>query len=88
MIDQILDQLLSCPAVKATKYLRKDWVIKITRKTFNKKLNSTSNHQEFLLTIGRPNYLERIFIKQCLKAKEPFPIKKIQLKYLTLRKRK
>jgi hypothetical protein len=32
-------------------------------------------------TIGIPNYL-REFIRKCKKAGEPFPVKKIQLKFL------
>lgn len=31
------------------------------------------------LKVGKPNHQERKFIKACVKAKEPFPVKKIRL---------
>jgi hypothetical protein len=34
-----------------------------------------------VFTIGKPNYEEREFIKKCKKAGEPFPVKKIQVKF-------
>lgn len=36
---------------------------------------------EIRLKLGKPNFRERLFIKACKKAGEPFPIKKIQLKF-------
>lgn len=33
---------------------------------------------ELVLKLGAPNYREREFIQACKKAKEPFPVKKIQ----------
>lgn len=38
-------------------------------------------HNEIMLTIGRPNFAEREFIRDCQKAGEPFPVRKIQLKF-------
>jgi len=40
-----------------------------------------------VLTIGRPNYAEREFIKLCKKAGEPFPVKKMQLKFYPKKKK-
>lgn len=34
----------------------------------------------FTLAVGRPNYLERKFIRACKKAGEKFPVKKVQLR--------
>lgn len=34
----------------------------------------------FRITLGKPNYATRRFIKNAVKAGEPFPIKKLQLK--------
>ena len=36
-----------------------------------------------ILTIGRPNHLVRKFVKACKAAKEPFPVRKIQLEAYT-----
>ncbi len=59
----------------ATKYVSPDFVVKATER----KGESFSSHQEYLVTIGKPNYREREFIKKALEAGESFPIRKIQL---------
>jgi len=58
---------------RATIYLTPRLTVKATRRCVGK------NRIELLMTIGIPNYTEREFVKLCLKAREPFPIKKIQL---------
>ena len=68
---------------KATKYCAKDYTMKLTHIG---KIGGKERISEYKLTIGRPNYLERIFIKKCIKAEEPFPIKKIQLKFYPKKK--
>lgn len=72
--------MLNKSVKSAVKYNSEDERIKMSkvyRKTYPLDLR---------LTIGRPNYSERKFIKQCVKAGEPFPIKKIQLKYWPMKK--
>jgi len=44
------------------------------------KLRKGGRGSTLLVTIGKPNYLERKFVRECQKAGEPFPIKRIQLK--------
>ena len=61
----------------AVKYISDKEVVKATRRFKPSKRNT---REEVLLTIGRPNYAERKFIKLCKKAGEPFPVKKVQLK--------
>ena len=34
-----------------------------------------------LLTIGKPNYAQRQFVKNCKISGEPFPVRKIQIKW-------
>ena len=79
--EQVIEALLNTNAIKATKYINPKFVIKAKRKLFNNKIYKFGNI-EIVLTIGKPNYKERQFIKACIKAKEPFPIKKIQLKHI------
>ncbi len=55
----------------AIKYLASDFTVKATSR----------GDKEYVVTIGRPNYAERLFIKKAIAAGEPFPIKKIQLRY-------
>lgn len=71
--------------IKATKYISPKEIVRATRKTYGKKIRH--GNIEIHLTIGRPNYAEREFIKLCQKAGEPFPIKKIQLKYCNPKKK-
>ena len=68
--------------MRAVKYISPKEVVRATRRSFRIYNRKTRKGQsiEILLHIGRPNYLEREFIALCQKAKEPFPIKRIQLK--------
>ena len=62
---------------KATVYLSPTLVVSVCRRF---KLTARATRQDFVLKIGRPNYLEVRFIAACKKAGEPFPVKKVQLK--------
>lgn len=64
----------------ATKYSDKNTTVKASMRCHSKR------QLEIVLTIGRPNYAERQFIKQAIKAGEKFPIKKIQLKFIPKKK--
>lgn len=63
---------------KAIKYIKPGFVLKATRQ-FKPRRNATSH--TVIVTFGNPNFRERQFVKACLKAGEPFPVKKIQLKF-------
>lgn len=83
-ISSAIDALLRLEAIRATKYLNEKWVVRASRRTFNGKIHR--GNIEVVLTIGKPNYQERDFIKKCKRAGESFPIRKIQLKFLSKRK--
>ena len=68
-------------AVKATKYLSPKLVIKATRKRFRGKIDKRSRIAQIAFTVGGPNYAEREFIKAAKKAKEPFPVRRIQMRF-------
>jgi hypothetical protein len=34
-----------------------------------------------IIPFGRPNYRERVFIRDCIHAGEKFPVKKVQLDF-------
>jgi hypothetical protein len=74
-IATVIEAVMLSDVKKATKYIAPDFVISATRRKY-----SSTRHTEVLLTMGRPNFAQRKFIKVALKAKEPFPIKKIQIK--------
>ena len=76
---QIAEVLLT-GGKKATKYFSEREVLKGTRITY-KRAKGKQSRTELLFTIGIPNYAERQFIKKCKKAGEPFPVKKLQIKW-------
>lgn len=78
-IQKVCEAVMGGEVVKATQFVSSKFIVRAVRKRFNKKIRKASNI-EIHLTLGRPNYLERKFIKDCQKAGEPFPVKKIQLK--------
>lgn len=78
--DKIIQTLIETNAAQATKFISPKEIIRATRKAYNGRFNQ--RQIEIILTIGKPNYREREFIKDCKKAREIFPIRKIQLKYL------
>lgn len=80
-IVDVLDALIDNNAVRATKFISEKEIVRAKRKTFGKKI--VRGNVEIILTIGRPNFEERNFIKNCKKAGESFPIKKIQLKFIS-----
>ena len=63
---------------QAIVYVAPNFVVKATRQS---KPTLRTRSETFLVTVGRPAYLERRFIETCLKAGEPFPVKKVQLKF-------
>lgn len=67
-------------AYKATKYISKNETLKATRKRYKGKIYK-GHAVEIMFTLGKPNYEEREFIKMCFSASEPFPVKKIQVKF-------
>lgn len=64
-------------ARQAVKYFTPTFVVKATRRG---SLDVRNKTMEIFVTIGRPGYRERDFIRQASRAGEPFPIKKIQLR--------
>ena len=72
-----MDAVVVSEAYKATKYVSPRFTVKATRRH---KLDKRDRIQEFVVTLGAPNFLERNFIKTLEKAGEPFPVRKIQLR--------
>jgi hypothetical protein len=72
---------------QATKIISQKFVVKATRRLSERRKPRPTDNVDIVLTMGRPNYADRLFIKQCVKAKEPFPIKKIQLKAIPAKRK-
>ncbi len=80
---KVAGALLGSDAYQAVLYLSPSRTIKATRTRYNGKFSK--GRVELTFTDGRPNHLERKFIKLCQKAGEPFPIKKVQLRIASKR---
>lgn len=79
VIFNVIETLLTVDARTATKYLDEKTIVRASRKVFKGKFSK--GNVEIILTFGKPNFKEREFIKKCKKVGEPFPVKKIQLKF-------
>lgn len=66
------------PYKTATKFLDPKFVVKATHQ---RKPDGRDRSTTLVVTLGRPNYTERKFIKDCKKAGVPFPVRKVQLKF-------
>lgn len=72
----VLEQVLFNDAKQAIKFIATDHVLKATRRG----KDTRANHIEILVTVGKPNFRERKFVRLCKKAGELFPVRKIQIK--------
>lgn len=81
-LDQVVDALLENNLRRATKFVSPTKVINAHRIVYGnpktKKVDRRLAVIDIRLKIGAPNFHERKFIKDCIKAGEPFPVKKIK----------
>lgn len=87
-VGEVIGQLVRSKAKRATKYVDPKYVVSAQRVMFQGKLDGRDTRATIVVKLGAPNYLERLFIKACLKAGEPFPVRKVQLKFPAAKKRK
>lgn len=78
IFSELAEVILEGGAKQATKYLDEKTTVKAT---FQGKRRKNQSSSTILFTIGRPNYKERQFIKDCKKAEVKFPVRKLQLKF-------
>jgi hypothetical protein len=80
--------LVNNDARRATKFAAPNHVVSAQRVTWGGRIDKRDRRIQISLKIGTPNYHERKFIKDCIKADEPFPVKKIKLTFFRPRKSK
>ena len=82
-INDVVETLLSTEAHHATKYISDKLVVRATRRFYRVyRARGFERHKtELIITIGKPNFAGREFIKRCKNVGVPFPVKKIQLKF-------
>lgn len=77
-IEQVITAVIRTGARRATKFVSPTEVIRATRRLYRGRVSS-KGQVELSVTIGRPNFAERKFIKACQKAGETFPMRKVRL---------
>ena len=82
---RVIKALIASGAWQATLFLSPTEIIRVTRRLYRGRRAWDNKRLEFHLTVGKPNYREREFVKQLRRAHEPFPVKKIQLRYHSAR---
>jgi hypothetical protein len=79
IIGTLVRAILAGGAIRATKYISEKQTIKATRKRYKKGVVHSAI--DIVITIGKPNYLERAFIKKFKQSGGSFPIKNPQIKW-------
>ncbi len=82
--EAVVSALIVTRMRRATKFIGPNLVVKLTRQ---RKPNKRDRSETFVLTVGKPNYAEREFIKLCGRAKEPLPLRRVQLRGFPVKKK-
>lgn len=85
-VSEVVNFLMETPGIKhATKYLHEKRTI---RGTLIGKPRKGAPRITLAVSIGKPNYRERFFVKDCLQAGEQFPVRKVQLQMQPVKRKK
>lgn len=77
-ITKAVESLLETGARQATVYQHPKLSIKATLRF---RPDARNKRTDIVLTVGSPNYEGRAFVKKLVAAGEPFPVRKVQLKF-------
>jgi hypothetical protein len=78
-VNRVVEACFQLVGVKqATVYVSENHIV---RATALHPMDARSRSNSLVVTIGKPNFREREFIKTCQKAGEPLPVRKVQLKF-------
>lgn len=79
---QLAEVIIEGGARQAIKYLSPTEVVKATAILYKgRKHDRREKHRSILFTLGVPGYREQESIKRYKQAGEPFPVKKIQIRW-------
>ena len=87
VVNEVVTQLICQNAHSATKIIDAKTVVRATRELFGGRIDRRYC-KKVVLTFGRPNFATRQYIKACRKADEPFPVKKVWLKFPPKKRKK
>lgn len=78
--------LLASGARRALLFVNAKETVSVSRRVYRirgRKPHFGARGIDLVVTIGKPNYQSRAFLKKCRVAGEPLPVKKVQLQFLT-----
>ena len=78
--NEVIECVLKEGVVKAVKYISPKAIVRAVRTRYHGKLRKVGNI-EISLTIGRPNFIERQYIKKLVKEGQLFPVRNLGLKF-------
>jgi hypothetical protein len=81
-LPKVVEMLVINGAKSATKFVDRRTVVRAHRVTYRGKINRYEKTLDLRVKIGTPNYHERKFVADCMKANEPFPVKRVRLAFL------
>jgi len=85
-ISHVMQTMIDSPETRqAAIYISPKLVVRASRRSVGKP--HKGDNTEVVLTIGRPNFVQRSFITCCQKSGEVFPVKKMQLKFFPVKKK-
>jgi len=85
-ISHVMQTMINFPETRqAASYISPKLVVRASRRGVGRPRRG--DNTEVVLTIGRPNFVQRSFIKSCQKSGEVFPVKKMQLKFFPVKKK-
>jgi hypothetical protein len=80
VLGAVVAAVLADPKVKtATKVIDTKLVVRASR--YGKPDRKDATQEDLRVTVGRPNYATRQFIAAAVKAGEPLPVRKIQIRF-------
>ncbi len=79
VLGRIITTLIDQDAKKVTAFLSPLLTVKASRRLCDGKIHRRARTIDVVVTIGKPNYQERRFIKDYQRAGEPFPVKRLQI---------
>lgn len=82
----VIGALIRTKSYRATKYISPSEVISATRIVRGGRIDGRDRRTDIQVKVGSPNYLQRLFIKAAQKAGEPFPVRKVQLQPLPVKR--
>lgn len=78
---EVINALLLNGASRATKFISETDRVTVSRILFRGRIGRKTRSTSLVVSFGAPNYAERDFIARCKRSGEPFPVKKVQLKF-------